>query len=558
MPWRRLSIYLLMAGGFFAAMGPTLSWLEFSGGLENLNIATALELRRDHPGGLGNWLIPTLEGEARVKKPPLTAWITAAAIRPSTLAALSSPDPQQRNGAALRLAWEARWPALLAACLMIIAACELGRILADEPTGYLAGIVLGTTLMFTRFARSAMIDVHMGLWVTLASIGLALALLRGRRWSGCLLAGAALGLAFLCKGPVAWVQTLVPAIVFVALVWWRRWDSGALPARGGWILPIIASLIVFCAIALPWYIHVAGAFPEGWRIWTDEATAERGEKPDKPWAYLALIVYLLPWTVSFIGGIISARRGIIFAVCLTIVPLLLMTLYKDRKERYIFPVSGAAAVVAAHGVMTLARKRGPWNGLDRAAVAQHWIILVIIGIGFPALAATQLHRFIPTMTGEPWLSRGWGAGLTIVLGLVIAAGLLFRRRWMQAMTAATIIVMLAVSAAGMHGYAMTEAGRSPMRPLADAIWAACPDARMLNAHPREKRASVDLSIYLNRPTRWISTQALEKLQPGDRPHVVVMLQDPEDANPTPPTGWEPIGKTKRKKDYWWAFALPAR
>src|SRR5258706_8392596 len=116
---------------FFGGMAPTLSWLEFSGGMENLNIATALELRRDHHSILpvnGNnadsWLIPTLEGESRVKKPPLTAWITAAAIRPSTVEAMSSLDPQVRRAAADRLAWEVRWPSLLAACLMLVATYE--------------------------------------------------------------------------------------------------------------------------------------------------------------------------------------------------------------------------------------------------------------------------------------------------------------------------------------------------------------------------------------------------------------------------------------------------
>src|SRR5690348_12930630 len=89
---------------FFGAIAPTLSWLEFSGGMENLNIATALELRRDHPD---NWLVPTLEAETRIKKPPLTAWITAAAMRPSTMQALSDPDLSLRAAAQRRLAFEA-------------------------------------------------------------------------------------------------------------------------------------------------------------------------------------------------------------------------------------------------------------------------------------------------------------------------------------------------------------------------------------------------------------------------------------------------------------------
>ena len=89
----RLLAWIILPALFFAAVAPTLSWLEFSGSVENLNIATALELRRDHPD---NWLIPSLEGEARIKKPPLTAWATALAIRPATVAALSDSDSSKQ------------------------------------------------------------------------------------------------------------------------------------------------------------------------------------------------------------------------------------------------------------------------------------------------------------------------------------------------------------------------------------------------------------------------------------------------------------------------------
>src|SRR5688572_22604704 len=63
----------------FALIAPTLTWLEFSSGSENLNVATALEILRED-----RWLLPTLDGEPRVAKPPLTAWITASSISDET------------------------------------------------------------------------------------------------------------------------------------------------------------------------------------------------------------------------------------------------------------------------------------------------------------------------------------------------------------------------------------------------------------------------------------------------------------------------------------------
>src|SRR5438270_434991 len=105
--------YMILAALLvFATLAPILCVPEFSRTLENLNVQTALEARRD-----GHWLVPTLEGLPRTKKPPLAAWITALAMRPATIAACSSPDPAVRAAAFRDLAWQARWPAFLQSCL---------------------------------------------------------------------------------------------------------------------------------------------------------------------------------------------------------------------------------------------------------------------------------------------------------------------------------------------------------------------------------------------------------------------------------------------------------
>jgi 4-amino-4-deoxy-L-arabinose transferase-like glycosyltransferase len=552
----RALIWVGIVALFFAAVAPTLSWLEFSGGMENLNIATALELRRDHPD---NWLIPTLEGKPRTKKPPLTAWITAWAIRPQTVAAMSDGDPEVRAAAAKRLAWEVRWPSLLAACLMLVAVYELGRVVADPKVGVVAAIIGGTTVLFLKFGRSAMIDVHLGLWVTVANVFLAHAILKGRRWSGCIGAGVALGMAFLLKGPVAFVQTLAPVALFVVVrQWWGERDEHPHKGVVSWIGAITLGLLVMGAVALPWYLYILRTVPGAWDVWMHEATDERGEKPSSILGYLALLPYLLPWTICFIGGIISARRGVVLAVLLAILPLVIMSFYKDRKERYMFPVMGAAAVVAATGIVTLARKRDDWNGLDRAAVVQHWVLLVAIGLLLPAATATTRFPELTTVSQGPWISRGIGAMLTVGLGIVIAVAMLFRRQWLAALLSATVIVMLAAHAVVIHGYAQTRAGVSEMRPLAAAIWQTHPDAVMYNAHPLEKRASVDLSIYLNRVTTWVSPDELAALTPGARPRVVVMLQNPKEPEPQAPAGWKFLHKVARDKDWWWAFVLEAK
>ena len=214
-------VALLVSAGFFAAVAPTLRWQEFSGGSENLVVETVLEMRRGGP-----WLIPNLTGHARVTKPPLTAWLTAASARPDTVARLTTRDHAARDEAFRDLAWQIRWPSLLASCLMLMATYALARNMSlTAPVALAALGACGSTLMFLRFGRAATTDVHLALWVTVTNACLALAVFRGKYWQGLLGAGATLGLAFMSKGPVAFVQTLAPFALFLAWRWIVKWRT---------------------------------------------------------------------------------------------------------------------------------------------------------------------------------------------------------------------------------------------------------------------------------------------------------------------------------------------
>ncbi|HLL90755.1 MAG TPA: hypothetical protein VK324_15745, partial [Tepidisphaeraceae bacterium] len=163
---------LIVPAVLFLAIAPTLTWLEFSSGSENLNVGTVLEMRRVDPvsGREGPWLVPTLKGAPRVIKPPLTAWVSAALVGPETVAALSHADPAARAAAYERLAWEVRWPALVLACASLAFVFELGRVLTGSVAGgVLAATVAGINLLFLRYGRSATTDVQLMLWVAVAN-----------------------------------------------------------------------------------------------------------------------------------------------------------------------------------------------------------------------------------------------------------------------------------------------------------------------------------------------------------------------------------------------------
>ena len=227
-PARPALYAVLLAVIVFAAIAPTLGWLEFSGGMENVTIASSIETasRPDDPKA---WLLPTLNGEPRLRKPPLVHWVTAAGI--------VSGGP---------IEWGARWPTLAGSCLLLIAIYALARTIGgDARLALCAACIAASTFLFFRYSRQAQYDPWLALFVVSANACIARVLFHGRWWSGCLGAGLFLALALLSKGPVALVQSIVPAAAFVAFL--RATPPGLPLARPG-VSPLTKAAAVLAGL----------------------------------------------------------------------------------------------------------------------------------------------------------------------------------------------------------------------------------------------------------------------------------------------------------------------
>jgi 4-amino-4-deoxy-L-arabinose transferase-like glycosyltransferase len=530
---------VLIAAAFFVATAPTLAWLEFSSSMENLNVATALEIRREH-----RWMLPTLETEARVAKPPLAAWVAAGSVRASTLARLDEVRPGPRAAAYRRLALEVRWTALLCSCLMLLAVFDLGRTIGGTPVGLTAMIVCGSSLYLLRFGRQATTDVQLALWVSVANAAIARLLLRGPSWGAAAVAGIALGLALMSKGPVALLQTIVPACVFTSLF---------RPVRIS-VAQVALVMILMMLVGGSWYAYVFARVPGVWERWRIELTrAGPGEKSGNPLSYLSLLAYMLPWTAVLIDGIVrtgveTARRkfdGMTLALLMLLVPIVAMSFFPDRKERYLLPLSGPASVLAARGIAAMLdrserRKVPPWV---------QWAIVGVIAVGLPVAGAFFLKRF----DGATWYTPVLAACGAVVAVMVLLIAALQSRRHPFALVIGPAVVMLIMQPIFLFGYRDTREGRSEMRPLAEAVWQAAPDARMFNWRPEgPKRADVALSIYLNRPTIWIRDPA-DVPPGGEHPPVMITLQRSDRPPRQLPPDWLVLDDVPHDKDRYVAF-----
>ncbi len=184
----------------------------------------------------GEWVVPYLQGEPYLDKPPLLYWLVMGSYR-----LLGVHD------------WAARLVPALAVHACILLTYLLGRRLVGERAAFWGTLTLGLAPGFLSVGRLLVLDSLLTLWVMLALLA-AFEAVRGARlhrgwW---LTAAVGCGLAVLTKGPIG-VVLLVPPLLL------HRWLTGAAwPLRGrDWL--VFAAVVL--GMNLPWYVAVSCRLP---------------------------------------------------------------------------------------------------------------------------------------------------------------------------------------------------------------------------------------------------------------------------------------------------------
>lgn len=185
----------------------------------------------------GDWVVPTLQGEPYLDKPPLLYWLIAACYRVWGIHE-----------------WTARLAPALALHATVLLTYFLGRRSLGERAAFRGALLLSLAPGFISMGRLLLLDGLLTLWTTLALFG-AFEAVRGPRlhWAWWLLAGVACGLGILTKGPVILVLLLPPLLL-------QRWLMGtSCPIGwGAWS----AFLLLAAGMAAPWFVAVCVAIPE--------------------------------------------------------------------------------------------------------------------------------------------------------------------------------------------------------------------------------------------------------------------------------------------------------
>lgn len=366
------------AGWLLLAAGIWLAWLAWMRPLtlpdEGRYAGVAWDMLRS-----GSHAVPLLDGMPYFHKPPLYYWLTELSF------SVFGVHP-----------WAARLPSWLAAWSAAAGLYVFVRRHRDAAAASLTVLVLCTVPFFYGGAQFANLDMLVAGLITLCVLAAAETVLRverGERWRAMsVAAGALAALAVLAKGLIGLV--LPGAILLLWLVWERRW-------RGLRALVWPPALLVFLAVAAPWFVLMQVRFPGFYDYFFVyqhfQRFAAAGFNNAQPfWFYLPVLAGLsLPWSL-WGGGILrrafwiagparSLRR--LAAVWFAVV-VVFFSLPHSKLIGYVLPALAPLAFLLAEVILAAWRSE---NGLTTprlvrisAAVAAG---ICVIAVGIAAFNA---------------------------------------------------------------------------------------------------------------------------------------------------------------------------
>lgn len=351
-------------------------WLSFRTPLETL--------------AKGDWLTPWVNGEPRLRKPPLLYW-----------AIMTTYGIFGVNPFAARL-WGVLAGAGLAACT-----CLVSRELFNR-SGLLSGILLLASIGVAIEGRQAMLDLPLAALSTLA-LYFAIRWWKTERLLWILASSLALGLSFLVKGPMGICFFILAA--FSGLTLFRQWP--AIPPRLG---HIGAASLLLLLVSLPWPFLMMHLWPNFFQVLGEEASQRRFGRLDllSPLSAMGGALGLIfPWTLVLVTSIgrtfsnISAGANLkgtwmFLWYVMGILPLFFMQSF----ERYMLPLMPPMAILCADWMQTASEGGPGWRRSLRIVLKISAVLLLFCIVAISAFFAWFGTGLLPTF-------------ICLVLGIVI-------------------------------------------------------------------------------------------------------------------------------------------
>ncbi|KWF36966.1 glycosyltransferase family 39 protein [Burkholderia pseudomultivorans] len=385
----------------------------------------------------GDWITPRYNGYKYFEKPPLQTWLNAL-----TFAWFGVGE------------WQARLYTALASFAGVLLVGFTGARLFNPLSGFLAAIVLACSPYWNLMGHFNALDMGLAFWMALSLCALLLAqrpglrpaAMRGWMWT----CWAAMAFAVLSKGLVGLILPGAVLVLYTLIARdWALWKR----------LYLVSGLVIFFAIATPWFVLVQQRNPEFFNFFFIVQQFRRYLTPEQnrpgPFYYFVpvLLVGFLPWLSVAWQSIRHALRmprqpnGFSPMLVLLIWSAFIFLFFSASHSKlisYVLPVAPALALMigAYLPLMTAERFRRHLLGYLVFFVVAAFGIVFLARLG-DARTPNALYRAF-----QVWLY----AGLAVAAALTLAAAWLNRRAGVAAAIAMFGAAWLAFGTIGGTGH----------------------------------------------------------------------------------------------------------
>ena len=392
--------------------------------MESRNFVTAREMVAEN-----NWLIPTMNGEIRLAKPPMPTWFAALG---SKLAGTSD------NLTALRL------PSSLAACLMIFSAYGLSWALhRNRRQAFLTAAMLATSVLAIVVGRTGSWDIYCHAFMVGALYTLWVGLHNKAGIWPFAMTGIFLGLSSMSKGPVAFYAILLP--FFMAYITFFGLEKLKEHWRG-----LLLALAICLAFSVWWPLYIFVQHADIARTVVHKESGAWFSRHLKPfWYYAHFLLYAGGWLVWAFAALvrpyavrrIEDRRTHAFLLLWLVAAIILLSVIPEKKDRYLLPAMIPLfflAGVMAEGIIERFSSNRDQRA-DRFLVLAHTTLTGILAFAFPLVLGYFLFKY-----GQPidWKfcavgAASWSAAFFLVL--------FQRRRQVERLLLATMTILALIT-----------------------------------------------------------------------------------------------------------------
>jgi 4-amino-4-deoxy-L-arabinose transferase-like glycosyltransferase len=473
--WREIS---LLAGlcAFFFFYG--LSFFGLLGADEPRYAQVAREMlaRRD-------WITPTLGGQPWMEKPALYYW---QAIISFHIFGVSD--------------WAARIPSALDTSLLVFTAYFFLRCFRSG-SALDGALIVASSAAMIGFARAASTDMPLA-----AMFGMGMLAWYAWHQTGARLFLASfyvlIALGTLAKGPVAPILAIGVIGAFalmqsdLRMVWKALWLPG---------------IVLFCVVALPWYIAVQLKNPDFFRVFILEhnfarfgTNLYRHKQPF--WYYLPIaFVSLVPWMFFAIAGFFAALRTWfdarkqrireadcwpIFLAVWLIVPIVFFSLSQSKLPGYILPAIPAGTLLVAEYVGRKIGAQSTPSLADRLLVVVHSVAVALLIV--PAL----MIRYILLEHRMPW-DKSAAIAFIIAAVFAIVMVIILRKRGLGMLRTMAMIPVVVALAIVLRFGTSTIDGKLSARPVAHEISLLEPKPLRVALYNVSRNTEFGLAFYRN-------------------------------------------------------------